>query len=142
MLTETLYGKLVGDGELTAMLATYGGLPAVFTTDPAPGDAVLPYLVTAGEIVINPDDTKTDRGQEVLRDVRCYAAATGSAVLIEAIAARVRVILHRQPLSIPGMTWLLSETTGPVVADEPGGVSESVRAYGRVVTLRVRAREA
>ena len=56
-LTEALYDRLTGDATLTALLATYNGDPAVFTTDPAPGDAELPYIVTAGHVSDEPFDT-------------------------------------------------------------------------------------
>ena len=49
-VTEAIYDALAGDATLVAMLATYGGEPAIFTTDPAPGDAELPYIVSAGEV--------------------------------------------------------------------------------------------
>ena len=131
MITQAIYDVLVGDATLVALLGTYGGEPAVFTTDPAPGDAVLPYLVTAGDVVDAPADTKTTRGLEVMRDVRCYAAASGSAVTVEAIAERVRTLLHRQSMEIDGFVWVLAECSGPIVADEPD-------AYGRIVTVRMR----
>lgn len=134
MLTVAIYDKLTADATLTAMLATYNGSPAVFTTDPAPGDATRPYLVTAGEVAQAPFDTKTTRGRDVMRDVRCYADADGSAVVIEAIAARVRALLHRQPLEIVGFDWVLSSCSGPIVADERD-------VYGRIITLSLMAQE-
>ena len=130
MLTSALYGVLTEDATLAGLLATYGGLPAVFTTDPAPGDATFPYIVTAGQVTDLPFDTKNSRGRELRRDVRCYTEATGSAVVVEQIAERVRALLHRQPIEVSGFVWLLAECSGPIVADEPD-------AYGRIVTVRV-----
>lgn len=132
--TKTLYDALVGDATLAGLLSTYGGLPAVFTTDPVPGDATLPYIVTAGEVSQAPFDTKLSRGRRIMRDVRCFAAASGSAETVEAIAERVRELLHRQPLVIPGFVWLIGECSGPIVADEPD-------AYGRVVTVTITVEE-
>ena len=134
MLTAAIYDVLSGDATLTAMLGTYQSAPAVFTTDPAPGDAVLPYIVTAGEVVDTPEDTKTTRGRDVWRDVRCYAPATGSAATVEAMAERVRALLHRQALVIEGFVWVYALCTGPIVADEP-------YAYGRIVTIQLRCEE-
>ncbi len=134
MLTEAIHDVLADDETLAAMLATYEGDPAVFTTDPAPGDAVLPYIVTAGEVVANPADTKTTLGRELWRDVRCYAEASGSAVTVEAIAERVRALLHRQTLEIDGFVWIWALCTGPIVADEED-------AYGRIVTVQMRVEE-
>ena len=129
-LTEAIHARLTGDVTLTALLATYKGVPAVFTTDPAPEDASLPFLVSAGQVSDVAFDTKTTRGRDVRRDVRCYAAASGSAVTIEAIAERVRTLLHRHQLAVSGMVTWIAEVSGPIVADEPD-------VYGRILTARV-----
>lgn len=130
VLTQAIYEVLAADAALTALLGTYAGEPAIFTTDPAPGDAALPYVVTAGEVAQAPFDTKTTLGRTITRDVRCYTAATGSAVTVEAIAERVRFLLHRAPISITDYEWILAECTGPQVADEQD-------SYGRIVTVRM-----
>ena len=130
VITEALYDTLSADVTLTSLLSTYEGEPAIFTTDPAPGDATLPYIVTAGSVVQTGFDTKTTRGRELWRDVRCYAAANGSAATVESIAERVRALLHRQAIIISGFVWLLGDCNGPVVADESD-------AYARIVTVRL-----
>jgi hypothetical protein len=132
--TKAIYDALAADATLVAMLATYEGSPAIFTSDPAPGDTALPMVVSAGEVSQVPNDTKTSRGRSLIRDVRCYADASGSEVVIEAIAERVRAILHRQPLSIDGFTWLISDVTGPVIANEPDYM-------GRILSLSLTAQE-
>ena len=130
-VTEAIYDVLAGDATLTALLTSYGGEPAIFTTDPAPGDATLPYIVTAGEVTHTPFDTKNTRGRQIWRDVRCYAdAAGGSAAAVEAIAERVRTLLHRQPLAAAGFVWIWTECSGPIAADED-------EAYGRIVTAKI-----
>ncbi len=129
-LAAAIYDRLASDATLTAMLSTYGGAPAVFTADPAPGDAELPYIVTAGQTADAPFDTKTTRGREVWRDVRCYAAASGSCVIVDQIAERVRVLVHRSPLTVDSHTNWLAEVSGPIAADEDD-------VYGRVLTLRL-----
>ena len=129
-LTPAVYSRLAGDAELAALLATYKGAPAVFTSDPAPEDAALPYIVTAGQVGDTAFDTKTTRGRDVRRDVRCYAAATGSAVTVEAIAERVRVLFHRHKLAVSGMETWIAEASGPIEADGD-------EAYGRIVTVRL-----
>lgn len=134
ILTVTIFDRLAGDSILTGMLSVYKGLPAIFTTDPAPGGAILPYIVTAGEATQSPWDTKTSRGRSLIRDVRCYAKADGSVVLIEAIAERVRALLHRQALTISGYQWIISDCGGPIAADEPG-------SYARIISLSLTAQE-
>lgn len=132
ILTGAIYDVLAGDATLTGMLSVYKENPAIFTTDPAPGDAALPYIVTAGEVSQAPWDTKATRGRDLIRDVRCYAEASGSAVEVEAIAERVRALLHRRPLEIDGYVWVISEVTGPIAADERD-------AYGRIISLSLKA---
>lgn len=134
MIAKAVHKQLSEDATLAALVASYGGEPAIFTTDPAPGDAALPYIVAATVPVQTPFDTKTTRGRSTWLDVRCYAPASGSAMAINAIAERSRALLHRQPLLIDGHIWLWSECSGPVSADE-------TNAYGRILTLRVTAEE-
>jgi len=134
ILTEAIYNRLAGDITLAIMLSQYRGQPAIFTIDPAPGDAALPYIVTAGEASQSPWDTKLTRGRNLVRDVRCYAEADGSVVTIEAIAERVRYLLHRQALTIGSFEWVISDCGGPIVADESG-------IYGRIISLSLMAQE-
>ena len=128
VLTAAVYDRLIGDATLAGMLATYRGGPAVFTTDPAPGDASLPYIVTAGEVAQSPVDTKVDRGRRAFRDVRCYTAADGSAMLVESMAERVRTLFHRYELTVTGFGVIVANCVGPVAADEQD-------AYGRILTV-------
>jgi len=128
--TAAVYERLAGDAELIGLLAEYRGGPAIFTIDPVPGDATLPYIVTAGEVAQSPFDTKNSLGRRAYRDVRCYASnKEGSVVVIEAIAERVRALFHRYELSVDGFGVLVASCNGPVVADEDD-------AYGRIVTVQ------
>ena len=130
MFLEAIYDLLSADSTLAGKLSTYEGDPAIFTVDPAPGDANLPFIVISPIIDGAPFDTKTSRGRSVRIDVRCYAEATGSAADIEAISERVRSLLHREPLTIDGHAWLWSSCFGPISADE-------AEAYGRIVTVLI-----
>jgi hypothetical protein len=131
-LSQAFYDRLAGDGTLTALLATYEGAPAVFTNDPAPPDAVLPYVVTAGEFAVAPFDTKTLLGRTAFRDIRCYAAELGSAEQIEAIAERVRALFHRYPLPVAGFATVLCEASGPTVAPD-----DDETVTGRIISVRI-----
>jgi hypothetical protein len=133
-LSDAFYERMAGDPTLAAMLAIYKGAPAIFTTDPVPGDALLPYVVTAGEVVNTPFDTKTTRGRTAWRDVRCYDNANGSSAQVELIAERVRTLFHRQSVLITDFEWIWGECSGPIVADEP-------EAYGRIVTVKLTIEE-
>lgn len=129
-LSSALFERMVADEPLAALLAVYAGQPAVFTTDPPPDDAELPYVITPGELATNPFDTKDKRGLELFQDIRCYTARTGSALAVGNIAARVRALFHRQPLVVDGRPSLLTSVTGPRVAPDDD-------AYGRLLTVRV-----
>jgi len=128
-LTAAIYSRLAGDATLMGLVATYHGRPAIFTTDPAPGNASLPYIVSAGEVAQRPLEAKNRRGREVFRDVRCYAPADGSAATVEAMAERVRALLHRHELAVDGFETWVAAADGPVAADEED-------AYGRIVSVR------
>lgn len=130
MITQAIYDVLVNDAALAGMLAEYKGLPAIFTFDPAPEDASFPYIVTAGSPVQTPYDTKLSHGRQIWRDVRCYDAANGSVANVEAIAERVRALLHGQKISATNFATIWAECDGPTVADDGS-------SYGRIVTLKI-----
>lgn len=134
MFLKAIRAKLSGDATLTAMLSTYEGDPAIFTVDPAPEGASLPYIVISPILDQAPFDTKTTRGRNARVDVRCYTGATGSSVDIEAISERVRTLLHRVELTIDDHAWMWSLCFGPISADEAD-------AYGRIITLQITAEE-
>lgn len=134
MITQAIYTVLSNDMTLVGMLSSYGGNPAIFTVDPAPEDAELPYIVTAGSPVQTPYDTKLTRGRQIWRDVRCYASKSGSAVEVEEIAERVRALLHRTEISTDDFDTIWAECEGPTVADDGS-------AYGRIVTLKITIEE-
>ncbi len=128
-LTEAIYARLSGDASLVSLLASYRGAPAIFTPDPVPDDAEMPYIASPGDVTASPYDTKTSRGRQVTRDVRCYEPAAGSVVVVEQIAERVRALLHRYRLEVDGFSVIVAVASGPTQADEPD-------AYGRIVSVR------
>lgn len=129
-ITAAIYDVLSSDTLLAAMLATYGGELAVFTIDPPPADATLPYIIISGESVQRPFDTKLLRGRELWCDVRCYTARSGSAKLVDDIAERARALLHRQTIAVEGFTVEIVECNGPISVNEQD-------CYGRIVTARI-----
>lgn len=129
-LTQAIYDLLIADATIIALLATYGGGPAVFTIDPVPGDAVPPYIVTVAAVARGPFDSKVTRGLDIRRDIRCYTDADGSSITVDAIAERVWELFHRQPLAVAGYGVLITECSGPIEASEQ-------HAYGRIVTVRI-----
>lgn len=124
-LTQELYDELAGDEELVRMLATYRGAPAIFT-DLIPEDAKLPFVFIAPPESDDDYGYKNLEGRDLRRQVRAFTSSRTSPLVVEAIAHRVRSLLHRRPL-------------GPAyVADVEGPMSAptSPDIHGR--TLRVR----
>lgn len=131
-LSTALWARLAGDLTLAGMLATYQGDPAVIVGDEGalPGDLDPPFVVIHGSDQDFAADTKQDDGREVLRPIRCYTTGGGSTLEVEAIAERVRELLHRQPDGLlPGA--YVAECEGPTVAPT------DPQFYGRQVLLRL-----
>lgn len=134
-ITEAVYDRLMGYANLTALLASYNGSPAIFTNDTAPHDAARPYVIAPGNISEIPFDALNATGQRVTRDVRAYAENTGSALAIEAIARQVRQALHRAPLSATGGQVVRTLVIG-------GGVAPTDDTLvGRFITVEIVTRE-
>jgi len=116
-LTQAIYSALAADSALGTMLATYSGSPAILTADPVPYDVPRPYVVTTQPLHDEPLDGKnTVLGHTIYQDLRVVADATGSSQSIEAIAERVRALLHRQSLGVAGYTMIVADVSGPVAA--------------------------
>lgn len=135
MITLEVVARLKADATLAALLSTYEGAAAVFSISPVPPDAVLPYIITDGNLSDNAADSKTTLGREIYRDIRCYAVANGSIVMIDAIAERVRWLFHRKSLTVDGHVNYHTTCSGPIRAE----TDETV--YGRVVTVRFMLQE-
>lgn len=136
-LHAAIYTRLSEDATLAAGLATYpplgvpGSTPAVFSAPPIPEDARLPAIVIEPPDDEAPSDTKTTMGRRVSRAVTVYADATGDIGAIEALAARVVTLFHRQPIGPTGTTPWLLEATGPAHVPTDGTL------YARRIVLEM-----
>lgn len=130
-ITAAVADRLKGDSVLAGLLSTYNGSPAVFTIEPVPGDAKLPYISTPPNIADVDADTKTTFGRDIRRDIRCFAPADGSATLVEQIAERVRWLFHRQKFFVSGYGLVQSTCAGPFLLPTDGTV------YGLGLTVRL-----
>lgn len=129
VFTQAIYNRLIGDPTLVGMVNLYNNQPAIFTIEPVPGDARLPYIIVSGPVSDIPFDTKTTIGREMLVDIRCYTENQGSRVLVENMAERVRELFHRQYIPVNGYQNIITECRGPIFIPEDG-------ALGMVVTVR------
>ena len=71
VFTKGIYDRLYNDPILRSKINTYNSEPAIFTVEPVPGNARLPYIVVSGPVSDVPFDTKTTLG-EANGDIRCY----------------------------------------------------------------------
>ncbi len=116
-LTQAVYNLLQADSTLAGLLASYQGAPAIVTASPVPYGVPRPYLVTAQPLHDEAFDGKnTTLGRIIHQDVRVVTDASGSSQLIDAIAERVRSLLHRQSLAVAGYTMIVADVSGPVSA--------------------------
>jgi hypothetical protein len=140
-ITQAIYNKLTADAALVGLIANYPsgspGNPAIFTSWPVPPDAGRPYVFTRGEVTARHfDELASNLGLDVQRDVSVIADNTGSDANVEAIARRVRAVLHRQPLTIPNGSHVMTQcTNGPVPAETDDTLT------GRQLTFRIVAME-
>jgi len=120
---------------ITALLATYNGVPAIFTAPPIPEDANLPAVVIEMPIAEGRVESKTTRGIMTTRDVNIYVDHQGSVVVLETLVDLVKKALHRKPVSWSGYAgWKLA-----VVRDAEAPTDD--RILGRSLTVEVRAEE-
>lgn len=135
-ISQAVYSLLAADTTLTALLATYGGAPAIFTSRPVPPDALRPYVVAAGNVSAVPFDTLDKRGREITRDVFAFANETGSAAAIEAIADALYNALDNASLALAGGHVVRCHVVaGPAEAPTDSSL------VGRYVTIRIVARK-
>jgi len=132
ILSKAFYDVMNGEITLTQSLDIFNGRPAIFTYEPVPEPVVGPYIITNGEISDTPEDTKDTTGRRIVRDIRIYAEATGSTVVIEALAEIVRTLFHRVDLTVTGHKTIYVNVTGPIQLDE-----ETALVYGRIISVEV-----
>jgi len=142
--TTAIHDALAADATLVGLIANYPsgspGSPAVFTGWPVPPDAERPYVFSRGEVsgrhFDDLDNAAGKPGQDVLRDVFVIADNDGSELAVEAIARRVRAILHRGALTISGGLHVMTQcVNGPFVAETDASLT------GRGLTFRIVAKE-
>ena len=71
-LTVAVAEMLKADPTVSSIVSEYAGVPAVFTVAPYPEGAVMPMIITEGNVTDTPGDTKTTIGHDITRDIRIY----------------------------------------------------------------------
>lgn len=134
-LVGAVWERLVGDATVRAWVTTFNGLPAVFTAEPVPLDAVRPYIALGPPVDETRMDTKTTRGYEHVRDLWVYTDADGSGVKIEQGVAAVKAAFHRRPVCWAGVRGIVTEVVRDTDIPNDGTI------YGRAVTIRLEVEE-
>ena len=129
-VSSAFYNMLALDSDISSLVATYGGSPAVFTSSRVPEDATLAYIWSPPSISDVPFDSKTTTGREIHRQIGCYAEDTGSDLAIEELAEVVRSVFHRQTVNVGQVNYHCT-ASGPIVAPTGEGI------VGRIITIRL-----
>lgn len=131
-ITKAMYDLMAADALLGSLLASYRGVPAIFTADPVPPDAGLPLIVTAG-LVAGPTEVPEASKQTIaarpVRDIRIIDEAHGSMERISLIAMRVFWLFERAQFTIDGWHLVRSRASMPFLGESDG------RFYTMMVTV-------
>jgi len=131
--------RLVGDGTLTAMLATYLGQPAVVVS-PVPFDFPFdakPAIVVDEPINQTPEDDYSTARRRVDLRVRMYAKHGGSSVVLNAAAERVRTLLHNW--NTPSFST--GELEGASVNGPTSAPTDDPSIEGRLLSVQLQIKE-
>jgi hypothetical protein len=124
---------LRGDATLGTLLQdnTYEGVTPVFTTDPVPDDAEVPYIQTPGQVG---DDTNLNMDgtfRELTRQVFIYFPKSGDSGPVEDAALRVKNLVTQTSLVVAGYRTVFVNTQGPIISNPDEDT------YGRLVLFTI-----
>ncbi len=144
-VTRRVYDVLINDAGLTAQLASYGGVPAIFTTDPVPEGAPLPYVWMRGASQKVRVDTLDISMRTVSRDIVAFTEKSGDPTAVDDIAWHIRGLFdsaHGEALSGGGLGGMPDPNGGtwyPVILDAsgPNEANSDPDTYGRSVDITV-----
>lgn len=131
-ITKAIYERMASDAELSSLVASYRGQPAIFTVDPVPPDAPLPLIIAAG-LVVGPTNVPEASKQTIaarpVKDIRCITQASGSFEQIAAVAMRVFWLFERATFPIEEWKLVRSRATLPFLGQMDGAF------YSVIVTV-------
>ena len=130
-----VYSRLYADATLGGLIASYGGVAAVFS-DPVPDNIEIgasPVVVVATPFLNEADDTFSEDYRTPSLNVRLYHRPSGSTLALDTAAERVRTLLKSWPTgAITGGSLVDATVTGPV-----GAPTEDPSLEGRLLTVRL-----
>jgi hypothetical protein len=122
---------------LTGLLTASYGVSAIFTDIPQVNDAGDPAyfpLVFLSFPSSTPFDTKSNLGGSYIVQVDVWSRSNSEAQ-VKSIAAKVYDLLHRQPLTIAGVTHITTDIERMDFVREPDGETRRCLMQYRVLTL-------
>lgn len=135
-LSQPLRDAIVASADIVALLATYAGEPAVFSSAPAPGNAAYPFILISDDVDKIEEDGLSDFRPSVEREISVYVnnAIPEKYRVADQVIYLVRTLFHRRRTAITVTGWHVVDiqVSGPVPT------SQDDQTEGRVVTLTVR----
>jgi hypothetical protein len=135
-LATAVYARL-NDASVTSLLSSGYTGAAIFTDVPQPTDAgavgLFPYI-TYGNDTITPYDTKDSNGGTAVCQDSIWDRA-GSHIRIRQVADAVYARMHRQPMTISGVTHITTEFESMTMIDDPDGKTRQAIMLFRVIYL-------
>jgi hypothetical protein len=135
-LQSAVYARL-NDASVTSLLSTAYGVSAIFTDVPQADDSgaagQFPYI-TIGNDTIAPYDTKDDTGGNAVAQVSIWSRVA-SDLQIKGIADAVYARMHRQAMTISGVTHITTEFESMTMIDDPDGKTRQAVMLFRVIYL-------
>jgi hypothetical protein len=133
VVKKALYDVIVADAGVTAQLATYNELPAVFTSRIIPENCKYP-AVHITQVSSAPWGCRDKRGSEIMVDVDVYDDKDRSDKALNELAHDIWELLNRVTLAPSGYDPVLCEADAPLqLADDEGFPGYVIRC--RIVVL-------
>lgn len=134
-LAEPIRDALVASSEITALLATYAGDPAVFTRRPVPGDATYPFIVVTPDVTATDQDGLFDFRPIIVREIIAYTSNATPAEYrkVDQLAYLIRTLFHRQRRAITVAGWGVVD----IVVTGPSPTSQDDQTEGRSLLLTI-----
>ncbi len=115
-MADTVQGAVVdrlsGDETMSTLLAQHGDTAAGFPDIHVPADVGYPFFCVIVRSAAS-DGSKTTIGYDWRLLIRCFAGLTQQAEL-DAVTARVRLLMHHNPLDVGDMEGWLAVAEMPV----------------------------
>ena len=120
MIKKAIYDVLNADVTITAALAQYRSLPAIFTARIIPENCALPAILIT-QVSATPWGCRENRGSETMLDVDVYDDKDRSDKALNTLVHNVWRALDRASLSVSGYDTVLCVADSPLQINDPDG---------------------